>query len=438
MDNFQGAINCTLQLFHNLTLFGLHYSRVLEQSDSKKYQNVTMLLYNFAMEKMKLKIALFTDTLCDANGVSRFIQDMSKEALEVEDIELKVFTSTLKEYCDTNENIHNYKPFFRFKMPFYSDLDIAIPPYLGMYNAIKEYNPDMMHVSTPGFVGAAGLMIAKRKKIPILGTYHTDFPMYLYKNTNSNIAKNITTFFMKLYYKPFKAMVTRSAEYIDIIEKDIKFDRNNIHFLSAGTNTRRFKPEFKDESVWDSYGVPKDALKFLYVGRITKEKNVQELFEIWKNFYDQSQSKKSYLILVGSGALEKHKEELEAYNVKFLGHKNTEELAPLYASSTVFLFPSITDTLGQVVLEAIASATPVIVTDIGGPRGIVESADKPIGFVRSIEEHNLWVELLAQIEEGEIDIEELSHNAFEHSKNYSISKTFENFIAIHRQAYTTH
>ncbi|MBN2825638.1 MAG: glycosyltransferase family 1 protein [Campylobacterales bacterium] len=384
------------------------------------------------MEKKKIKIALFTDTLCDANGVSRFIQDMSKEALESLDIELKVFTATVKDYCDTNDNIHIYKPVFRFKMPFYKELDIAWPPYFKMSKAIKEFAPDIVHVSTPGFIGLAGRNIAKRKKLPILGTYHTDFPMYLYKNTNSNIAKEITSYVMKLYYKPFRAMVTRSPEYLEIIEKDIRFKKEHIHFLSAGTNTRRFRPKFKDDAIWERYGIPKEGMKFLYVGRISKEKNVQELFDIWKAFFEQSSLKTSHLVLVGTGALQKHKEELKQYNVDFLGHKNSEELAPIYASSTLFLFPSITDTLGQVVLEAIASALPVVVTDIGGPRGIVESASEPVGFVRSMNNHNHWVELLHQIEKGEVDIEQMAQNAYQHSKNYSITKTFEDFIDIHR------
>jgi glycosyltransferase involved in cell wall biosynthesis len=389
------------------------------------------------MEKTKLKIALFTDTLCDANGVSRFIQDMSKEALETQEIELKVFTATTKEYCDKNENIHIFKPLFRFKMPFYNELDIALPPYFKMSRCIKEYNPDLMHISTPGLVGLAGRSIAKRKKMAILGTYHTDFPMYLYKNTHSNIVKSMTKFFMKLYYQPFQAMITRSQEYIEVMENDIKFNKQKIHLLAPGTNTRRFKPEFKDESLWKEYNIEAGALKFLYVGRITKEKNIQELFEIWREFYKKSKSKKSYLMLVGNGALEKHKEELEAYNVKFLGHKNSEELAPLYASSDIFIFPSTTDTLGQVVLESIASATPVIVTDIGGPRSIVESSSNPIGFVSSIDKHQNWVDLLLAIERGEHDLKALSQNAYEHSKNYAITKTFENFIEIHRHEYAT-
>ncbi|MBN2824601.1 MAG: glycosyltransferase [Campylobacterales bacterium] len=379
-----------------------------------------------------MKIALFTDTLCDANGVSRFIQDMSKEAMESEDIELKVFTATVKNYCDLNENIYIYKPLIRFNMPFYKELDVTLPPYFKMSKAIKEFAPDIIHVSTPGFVGLAGRNIAKRKKLPILGTYHTDFPMYVYKNTNSNIAKEITSYMMKLYYKPFRAMVTRSPEYLEIIEKDIRFKKEHIHFLSAGTNIRRFRPKFKDDTIWERYGISNEGMKFLYVGRISKEKNVQELFEIWKAFFEQSNRKTSHLILIGTGALEKHKEELAQYNVHFLGHKNSEELAPIYATSTLFVFPSVTDTLGQVVLEAIASATPVVVSDIGGPRGIVESAKEPVGFVCSINNYNHWIHLFLQVENGEVDLEQMSRNAYEHSKNYSITKTFEDFIDIHR------
>ncbi len=355
---------------------------------------------------------------------------MAKESLKQDVYEFNILSSTVKNYCDDLDNVYIFKPIFRMLMPFYKELDLVIPPFLQMSKKVKELNPDIIHISTPGLIGLVGLIIAWKNKIPIVGTYHTDFPMYLYKNTNSTIIKNITSFFMKLFYIKFKALATRSEEYIDNIYQDIKFDKEKIFFLQPGTNIKSFSPKYYNKEIWNDYKLNENYVKFLYVGRATKEKNLDILFQRWREFYNKSESKKSYLIIVGNGDLEKHKDELLSYNVVFLGHKQKEELSCLYASSDVFVFPSTTDTLGQVVLESMASSTPVIVTDIGGPCGIVNGAEKQVGIVINTEQKTKWIDTFIKIENGTIDIENLSKNSYIYSQNFSITNTFDSFMKI--------
>lgn len=384
------------------------------------------------MDKMTdIKIALFTDTICDANGVSRFLQDMAKEANK-KNIEFNILSSTVKTYCDPLPNVYIFKPRFKMKMPFYKELDLVFPPVLKMAKKLKEINPDIVHISTPGFIGFIGLLIAIWYKKPVVGTYHTDFPMYLYKNTNSKLVKNITSFFMRLFYIKFKALATRSREYIDNIYEDIKFKKENIYFLQPGTNIESFDVKYCNKDIWENYGLKKEFKKFLYVGRATKEKNLDILFERWKEFYNTSTLKNSYLIIVGNGELEKYKDELGLYNVVFLGHKQKKELATIYASSDIFVFPSTTDTLGQVILEALASGTPVIVTDEGGPCGIVHRSKKKVGFIKNTHDKQNWVNLFLEIESEMIDIELMAINSYEYAQNFSIANTFESFYKIHK------
>jgi len=381
-----------------------------------------------------LKIALFTDTICDANGVSRFLQDMAKEANK-KDVEFTILSSTVKTYCDELPNVHIFKPTLKMKMPFYKELDLVWPPIFKMAKKLKELDPDVVHVSTPGFIGLIGLLIAMRYKKPVIGTYHTDFPMYLYKNTNSKLVKNITSFFMRLFYIKFKALATRSREYIDNIYEDIKFSKEDIYFLQPGTNIESFDPKYKKIEIWEDYGLEKEFKKFLYVGRATKEKNLDVLFDQWKEFYNKSELKQSYLVIVGNGELEKHKEELKKYNVVFLGHKQKEELSTIYASSDIFVFPSTTDTLGQVVLEAMASATPVMVTDEGGPCGIVDGSENEVGFIQNTDDKDKWIDRFCEIENGTIDTEFMGSNAYKYAQNFSIANTFDSFYEIHKLTY---
>jgi len=382
------------------------------------------------MKKKDVKICLFSDTVCDVNGVSRFLQDMAKESLDA-DIQLNIITSTVKSNCKILPNIHIFKPSLKIKMPFYKELDLVFPPVLQMAKKVKELRPDVIHISTPGFIGLCGVLIALKNKIPLVGTYHTDFPMYLYLNTHSKLIKNITTFYLKVFYKKFTALATRSMEYVEIINKEINFDKNKIFFLQPGTNIKTFSPRYYDKNIWNKYNISIESKKFLYVGRVTKEKNLDELFEIWKMFYLQSKKKESYLCIIGKGELEKYKNTLLQYNIVFLGHKEKEELSSLYASSTVFVFPSTTDTLGQVVLESLASATPVIVTNKGGPSGIIHNAKQKVGFVLDIKQKQDWVKLFKKIENEKINREVLGKNSFFYSNEFSITKTFESFIDMH-------
>jgi len=385
------------------------------------------------MKKDTIKIALFTDTICDANGVSRFLQDMAKEALK-KDVEFNILSSTVKTYCDELSNIHIFKPSFKMKMPFYKELDLVVPPIFKMAKKLKELDPDVVHVSTPGFIGLVGLLIAIRYKKPVVGTYHTDFPMYLYKNTNSKLVKAITSFFMRLFYIKFKTLATRSKEYIQNIQQDIKFKKENIYFLQPGTNIQSFDPKYHNKAIWDEYKINPEYKKFLYVGRATKEKNLDVLFEYWKEFYQKSEQKSSYLIVVGNGELEKYKEELSSYNVVFLGHKQKEELSSIYASSDLFVFPSTTDTLGQVILESMASATPVIVTDEGGPCGIVEGSQSEVGFIIPSKQRSKWIDTFIAVENEHIDTNQMGQNAVKYAQNFSIENTFDSFIQINSKA----
>ncbi|MCD4757769.1 MAG: glycosyltransferase [Arcobacteraceae bacterium] len=387
------------------------------------------------MNNKDIKICLFTDTFCDANGVSRFLQDMAKESLSSK-VELNIITSTVKNYCPKLDNVFILKPFFRIKMPFYKELDLVFPPIRQMVKKVKELQPDVIHISTPGFIGIVGTLIALKHKIPVIGTYHTDFPMYIYSNTQLKLAKNITTLFMKIFYKKFTALVTRSQEYIGVINEDISIEKEKIFFLQPGTNIKTFSPKYYNNNLWENYNISQNSTKFLYVGRLTKEKNLDYLFEIWKLFYNQSKKKDSYLCLAGSGELENYKDSLKKYNVVFLGHKEKEELSSLYASSTVFVFPSTTDTLGQVVLESLASSTPVIVTNKGGPCGIVNNSKEQVGFVLDIEEKKSWIKLFKKFENGKLNQELLRKNSYIYSKNFSITKTFESFIDIHTKNIT--
>jgi len=154
---------------------------------------------------------------------------------------------------------------------------------------------------------------------------------------------------------------------------------------------KRFHPSKRNGFLRKQYAVAEKKLKLLYVGRISKEKNLPLLEEIFRRIVETRND--IHFIVVGDGPYLKEMERaLERLPVTFTGFLEGEDLAQAYASSDIFIFPSTTDTFGNVVLEAQASGLPVIVTDEGGPKqnlvpdktGFIVPAANPDAFIKAV------------------------------------------------------
>lgn len=379
-----------------------------------------------------MRICLFTDTIGDLNGVSRFIQDMAEQSLHY-DLDIQVISSTAKN-CPQAPNIHNFHPSFRFPMPYYNDMDIAFPSKKRIKEKIKALDPDMIHISTPGAVGYLGLKIAKELEIPFAGTYHTDFPAYIKDNTRSERLKKITDKIMAWFYKDFELLFSRSKEYIDILKRDIDFDPKKVKIIKPGTDLKKFNPRFRDDQFWQKHDIKEGATVALYVGRITKEKNIPFLLDIWKSFISKNRSDTIYLVLVGEGNLKKDALKLYDHNVRYLGPIVGGELSKVYSSSDFFIFPSVTDTLGQVVMESQASGLPVIVSNIGGPQGLVNQNYRS-GFIVDAEDIQGWHKAIMSLHYDKLLRAEMSRNAMKEMAKYPIENSFEGFWKYQKESY---
>ena len=367
-------------------------------------------------------LILITDTLCDANGVSRFIQDIAKVAKD-KNKNFKVITSTNKIYCDRLDNMLIFKPIFEIKMPFYPELSLVLPPCLKIYKEIKKQKPKAIHISTPGSVGLCGLIIAKILKISVNSTYHTDFAEYIYANTKSKLLKSITRVYERFFYNRCKRVFLRSFVYKDLIANIFKIDKKRVFIIPPGIDIDRFDVNKRDKSYFEQFDIKKDATIALYVGRVTKEKNIEFLLDLWKSNYKDELN--AYLVIIGSGYLTKYKDSYY-YNIRFLGHRDKEELSIIYPSSDFFVFPSTTDTLGQVVIEAMANGLPVLVSDIGGPKTLIDIL-KPNGYILDSNNKEAWWSAIKRLIEDKTLREELSKNALTHSKKYTIANSFDYF-----------
>jgi glycosyltransferase involved in cell wall biosynthesis/predicted metal-dependent phosphoesterase TrpH len=367
-----------------------------------------------------LRVMKFTDTLADVNGVCRFIQNAVVTSTRL-DIPVKDLP-----------NIKNFDPVFATKMPKYDNLEIALPPILKMLRYADEVRPDVIHISTPGSVGCVGMLAAKLLRVPVVGVYHTDFPAYVDRLFDDRAATVTCQKFMSMFYKPFKAVFTRSADYAASLSA-LGMKDEAIVRLKAGYDDRHFSPAFRDTGVWTQHGIKPDSVKVLFCGRVSVEKNLPNLSSIWPNVRKQCALRgvEAELVIIGDGPYRQTMErELRAKGAHFLGFRHGEELSTLYASCDLFAFPSTTDTLGQVVMESQASGMPVLVTDIGGPQEVVQ--DGVTGHVLPAENLPRWTEAIVGLVCDHDQRRAMGEQAARFMKTMTFAASFEHYWQVHQ------
>ncbi len=376
-----------------------------------------------------MRVLLFTDTLSDVNGVCRFIRDMGEQA-HAAGRSLHIVTSTRFEVPEA-DYVTNIDPIFATTMPGYDGLELTLPPLLRILRLADQYQPDVIHVSTPGAVGLIGLLAAKMLRVPVVGVYHTDFPAYVEHLFEDVAYTRMATAFMRVVYSRLALILSRSDDYVTSLET-IGVDRDRIRRLPPGVALDTFAAEHRDPEIWPGLGARTDSVKVLYVGRVSVEKNLPLLTAAWPEARRRclEAGVPLELIIVGDGPYrEKMADCLAGQDVHFLGFRHGEELSRIYASSDLFVFPSLTDTLGQVVLESQASGLPVIVADQGGPKEVVDEGIS--GLVLGGEAPKPWTDAIANLVIDREKRERMGRSAQTRSTRYTLPASFENFWQAH-------
>ena len=331
-----------------------------------------------------LKIAHFTDTFDEINGVARTIRQQLKMVAR-HGKDMTVITCGAK--ADLPGAV-SFEPVGRYDIPEYPELSLAYPPFLDMLTHCFEQEYDCILAATPGPVGLAALAISKILKLPFHGTYHTAFPEYVGAFTEDAGLEDGCWRYMSWFYNQMEVIYAPSeATKFELIDRGI--DPGKIVTYPRGVDTERFHPA-KRNGFFNKFDVG-GGTKLLYVGRVSKEKGLDTLTEAFRKAARMRDAVQ--LIVVGDGPyLPEMRRALRSTPATFTGVLKGEALAQAYASADLFVFPSSTDTFGNVVLEAQASGLPVIVTDKGGPAenvlpnetGLIVPAGDPDSLLRAI------------------------------------------------------
>lgn len=260
--------------------------------------------------------------------------------------------SELQAMGHTVEVVHPGQ-FKTFPLPTYSEIKVAIGVYEPVQERFKAFEPEAVHIATEGPIGLAARRICVEWKLPFTTSYHTRFPEYVSARLPLPLAAGYA--YMKWFHKPSGRLMVATPT---MREELTRHGFRNISAWSRGVDTEHFHARRDDET--DIFaGLPRPI--FLYVGRVAVEKNIEAFLGL-----DLPGTK----VVVGDGP---QKDELaEKYpKAVFTGAKFGAELAAHFACADVFVFPSLTDTFGLVILEAMAAGTPVAAYPAPGPIDLI-------------------------------------------------------------------
>ena len=245
------------------------------------------------------------------------------------------------------------------KFPVYPELKIPLPSYKEMAKELDDFKPDLIHLATPIVIGMCGLKYAKDNGIPFVASYHTNLSQYL-KYYKFKILESILWKYFNWIHNQCEANYCPSKATLQLLRrKGIR----NLEIWDRGVDCTEFSPNYRNECLRKKLAGDKKLI-LLYVGRLAHEKNLDVLINTMKRI--NKQLKDVCLVMTGDGPAREELQEISPENVVFTGYKSGLELSEIYASADIFVFPSTTETFGNVVLEAMASGLPVVAPMAGG------------------------------------------------------------------------
>lgn len=356
----------TIGLVH--ALISPYYLAFHHQHKGKELiRDLAQALPEMHQQEAPEKIALFTDTLDEINGVAITIKRLISTA-KSRGVGLTVITAG-DDVENSVEGVKKFQSVGDFVLPEYPELKLNFPPILDVMDYIEREGFTRIHVSTPGTVGLLGLLIARLMDIPVAGTYHTEIPQYVRSLTNDEFLEKAAWSYMIWFYGQMEEVMVPSAGTREqLVSRGLPPER--MKPLPRWVDTDVYSPEMRNPSFWKSRGIGLGRIVLLYVGRVSREKGLAILTDAFKELVDSGAA--LALAVIGDGP---YRQEMEAaltgYPTLFTGYLAGEQLQRGYASADLFVFPSATDTFGNVVLEAQASGLPVVVSDQGGPRELM-------------------------------------------------------------------
>jgi glycosyltransferase involved in cell wall biosynthesis len=332
------------------------------------------------------RVAVFTDNdFSKVNGVTTTLKALLRYAPA--DVQPRIYTLS-----DIGTDVPDYLALRAWGMPipYYSEMSIYAPRIAAFRRQLEADRIDVIHLTTPGPVGLSARYLASRAKLHLVGSFHTHLADYARRLSGSELAATAMRHYLRWVYGTCTRVMVPSEDARRRLIDD-RWPADRLTAWTRGVDVRTFRPERRSNSLREQWRVCERRPALLYVGRLSREKDLGILPSLLSALHARQCHYR--LIVVGGGPM---LPELRAAcgDAVFTGTLTHDEVAVAMASADLFVFPSTTDTAGNVVLEAQAAGLPVIVSDRGGPSenmingesGIVCRAGDPSSFAAAIQE----------------------------------------------------
>jgi phosphatidylinositol alpha 1,6-mannosyltransferase len=331
----------------------------------------------------RIRVALFACAYNEIDGVANTMRYFDAFA-KSHDFPMLNIHGGFEQYDHRDGSVHRLelqRRWPKFQLDFHHDYDLNLWRYLPeIEQAVREFRPDIVHVTGPSDIGQMGALIAHRLRVPLAASWHTNLHEYaerrlvpgnglLPRAWKEALGRGIRESSLRLigrFYRVARVLFAPNVELMSLVEG---LTGKPCYLMSRGIDRELFHPKRRK----------RDDEQFVlgYVGRLTKEKNIRFLKDLEEGL--NARGGRSFrIVIVGQGRespwLLKH-----LPKATLTGVLRGERLADAYANFDAFVFPSHTDTFGNVVLEALAAGIPAVVTNNGGPKFIVEHEKS--GFV---------------------------------------------------------
>jgi phosphatidylinositol alpha 1,6-mannosyltransferase len=317
-----------------------------------------------------MRVVYFTESLYPlVDGVSRTLARLFDTLLR-EEVDFRVVSPFVPDASVPWHDRVLPAPYARF--PPHPDYRVSRPGGSKLRDRLEEFGPELVHLASPTPMAIWAQRYARRCGIPAVASFHTNFVSY-FRYYGVGALEGLGWSALRWFYRRCDRIY---APTWSIIHELAGQRITNVELWSRGIDIEAFDPRFRDNSLRVAAGAGDDTPILLLVSRLVKEKDLADLVEVHRIL--RAREVAFRFVLVGDGPM---RGDLQAAlpDACFVGHQTGEALARWYASADVFVFPSTTETLGNVVLEALASGIPAVVVDRGGPQDLVASGES--GFV---------------------------------------------------------
>jgi glycosyltransferase involved in cell wall biosynthesis len=320
-------------------------------------------------------------------------------------------------------------------LPFYRDLRFGLPSRGFLRKVFSAQRPQVVYVATQGPLGISALRAAKALGIPVVTGFHTNFHQYL-NHYGFPLLGKIAKHYLRWFHNSSDQTVVPSGDLINVLDE---IGIRNSQILPRGVDSDRFSPTHRCDELRQSWGADERTTVVTYVGRLAVEKNIELAIESYLGI--KREVKDAKLVIVGDGPLRSRLESLhQEPDIIFAGFKTGHELARYYASSDLFLFPSETETFGNVVLEALASGLGVVAYKYAAAKMHIEHLQS--GILAPLKEPQTFVKLCCNIAADPLRLRSLRVKARQVAADVSWSSVilqlesiFESSLRRHRESF---